>query len=325
MKTAKQSDLASFLKLEHDLNEIEKARFSGSLKVYQQEKLAKLTFSDGHLVDVRTNLARFRLGQILIDQGLLSEDTLQSVMATSSGLRIGEALVASRKINEINRDQGLHRQKLLGLMQVFLWDTPVFEKKAGQATDDVSIDWRPLAHEISRLVQADRFLGQVLSGFHDTSHLDRPIDLGEKPLWTILAHYREQEVSGILRIRRQQKVYELVLKNGIPLTLYEGSVARPRQFVWIRQTSDEVEHFFQKTLLTWMGFSSGTLSFRTLQAATVAQELTKGSPQTKLVVSEEQRRFSLSEFLFAWRTKLANHFHGVSIKLLKRLKFAQKS
>jgi hypothetical protein len=66
-----------------------------------------------------------------------------------------------------------------------------------------------------------------------------------------------------LTIRKGTKLFEIVIKDGIPMIFYEGTFQRPRQTVVVRQTSEEHEAFFQEQVLKCFTLISGNASFRT--------------------------------------------------------------
>ena len=115
------------------LREIAAAKITGSLYLLNGETKKVVFFVDGRPTVVRSNLATEFLGQILTDQGMITQEqcdnTLEAIRRT--GKKQGELLVEMGILSEGNLRYGLAEQLRIKLFEIFTWDEGRFQFKPG--------------------------------------------------------------------------------------------------------------------------------------------------------------------------------------------------
>jgi hypothetical protein len=131
--------------------------------------------------------------------------------------------------------------------------------------------------------------------------------------------------NGIVSVRRQNKLYEVVLKYGIPLTLYEGTFGQPRQTIVVRQASAEHEAFFREQLVRLLSFLTGTVYFRSLAAQITDDK--KSSPHLQFREIKEEtgvtKSVSADEVPFELREdflKSQPRWNQWSVRVIRQMK-----
>jgi len=115
------------------VRDIARARTTGNLYLLAGETKKVVSFVDGHPTVVRSNLPSEFLGQILTDQGLITQEqcdnTLEAIRRT--GKKQGELLVEMGILSEGNLRYGLDEQVRSKLFEIFAWDEGRFQFKVG--------------------------------------------------------------------------------------------------------------------------------------------------------------------------------------------------
>jgi hypothetical protein len=115
------------------LRDIAGAKATGSLYLMGGETKKVVFFIDGLPTVVRSNLATEFLGQILTEQGMITQEqcdnTLEAIRRT--GKKQGELLVEMGILSEHNLRYGLQEQLRRKLFEIFGWDEGRFQFKSG--------------------------------------------------------------------------------------------------------------------------------------------------------------------------------------------------
>ncbi len=115
------------------VRDIARTRSTGNLYLLAGETKKVVFFVDGHPTLVRSNLATEFLGQILTDQGLITQEqcdnTLEAIRRT--GKKQGELLVEMGILSEGNLRYGLEEQVRIKLFEIFGWEEGRFQFKQG--------------------------------------------------------------------------------------------------------------------------------------------------------------------------------------------------
>ncbi|HEY0138210.1 MAG TPA: DUF4388 domain-containing protein, partial [Nannocystis sp.] len=117
------------------VRDIARTRTTGNLYLLAGETKKVVFFVDGRPTLVRSNLASEFLGQILTDQGLITQEqcdnTLEAIRRT--GKKQGELLVEMGILSEGNLRYGLEEQVRIKLYEIFGWDEGRFQfKQSGE-------------------------------------------------------------------------------------------------------------------------------------------------------------------------------------------------
>ncbi len=117
------------------VRDIARTRSTGNLYLLAGETKKVVFFVDGRPTSVRSNLATEFLGQILTDQGLITQEqcdnTLEAIRRT--GKKQGELLVEMGILSEGNLRYGLEEQVRIKLYEIFGWDEGRFQfKQSGE-------------------------------------------------------------------------------------------------------------------------------------------------------------------------------------------------
>ncbi|MFY0531987.1 DUF4388 domain-containing protein [Nannocystis pusilla] len=115
------------------LRDIGGAGVTGSLYLMSGDTKKVVFFVDGRPTVVRSNLASEFLGQVLTDQGLITQEqcdnTLEAIRRT--GKKQGELLVEMGILSEHNLRYGLEEQLRRKLFEIFAWEEGRFQFKEG--------------------------------------------------------------------------------------------------------------------------------------------------------------------------------------------------
>ena len=115
------------------VRDIARTRSTGNLYLLAGETKKVVFFVDGRPTLVRSNLATEFLGQILTDQGLITQEqcdnTLEAIRRT--GKKQGELLVEMGILSEGNLRYGLEEQVRIKLFEIFGWEEGRFQFKQG--------------------------------------------------------------------------------------------------------------------------------------------------------------------------------------------------
>jgi len=258
------------------LDKLNRDAFSGTLLLSFREKRKKIWFYNGEIFRIQSNLVPELFGRMMIDRNWINETELKQLLDLQKDLLeeegkprlLGELVCETVGVDPDEVAALLEQQSLYSFLQSFTWNQgeynfqaidikdaqdPLFLYKAltGSVYDLIQISTQPLRSDI--LDRLDTWYPEA-----------KPTELSRMPLWAIFASCRKLSLSGILSIRRQNKLYEIVIKFGIPLTLYEGSIGQPRQTIVVRQASHEHERFFVEQLYKLFSFLTGSVYFRNL-------------------------------------------------------------
>lgn len=247
--------------------------FSGSLQLRLNERKKKLWFHRGEIFRIQSNLVPELFGQLLVDKKWITETDLQTCLrlqrelfqVTKTQRPIGLYVEEICGIKEEERHQIAYFQRVLSLLQAMAWEGGDFEYAPHELRSQERLEptYDQLLRSIESLLDLNPSpLGPLFKVITPWAPRATSVELSEAPLWTILAGCRISQVSGILSIRKQNKLFEIVLKGGIPMIFYEGSFGQPRQIVLIRNASEEHESAFLKNLFQLFSFLSGVVHFK---------------------------------------------------------------
>jgi len=202
----------------------------------------------------------------------------------------------------------VEQQSIYSLLQGLTWNSGTYEfspLKLQNAQTPI-VKYQELLQAVHALFEVSAStLRMAMFDNLEIWHPDsKTVELSRFPLWVILAASRRLGLNGILSVRRQNKLYEIVLKYGVPLTLYEGTFGHPRQMIVVRQASDEHERFFVEQLFKLFSFLTGTVYFRNLSEQPVHEKTDESHLQfrdetlvTKSVSPDEIQAELSAEFL----------------------------
>lgn len=260
------------------IQKLHRARFTGVLNLQFQAKKKKLWFKSGEIVKVQSNMLPELLGQMMIEKRWLNEADLEEILSRQKSSQENQPLGEfARELVGLKRDEleQLHLQQMVrSILQAMTWDDGEYEI----AEDEISEDQIHLSlHDFFKLTdtllrRVDEAMGPLLRIVQPWMPKSGTINLGEFPVYSILAGCRIASSNGILSIRKHNKLYEIVIKHGIPLTYYEGTFGQPRQTIVVRQASEEHEKFFVDHVFRLFSFLTGSAYFRSLGTESESKE-----------------------------------------------------
>ncbi len=257
------------------MEQLHRQRFTGTLSLSKNDKKKKLWFSRGEIFKIQSNLLPELLGRMMVDRHWITEADLNTCLTLQRNLlsddrptkRLGELV---QEIHGLDNDELkilLEQQSVGSYLQALTWKQGEYEiQQIAMPQDHVPIiAFQQVSSSVDHLLGSHNAdLGQLFEILEAWDLDSKPSELSRVPLWSILASCRRLGCHGIISVRRQNKLYEIVLKYGIPLTLYEGTFGQPRQTIVVRQVSAEHETFFREQLLRLLSFLTGTVYFRNL-------------------------------------------------------------
>jgi len=259
------------------MNRLHETRFTGTLSFSKRDKKKKLWFSRGEVFRVQSNLVPELIGRMMVDRHWLTEADLNTCLNlqrdltgdAKSSKRLGELV---KEVHAVDADELkilLEQQAVGSLLQSLTWKSGDYELESlDLKSDQIPImSYLELSGSVDSLLSTSGAeLGRLFEVLESWALDSKPVELAKIPLWSVLATCRRLGSNGIISVRRQNKLYELVLKYGVPLTLYEGTFGQPRQTIVVRQASDEHEEFFLEQIYRLLSFLTGTVYFRSLNS-----------------------------------------------------------
>jgi CheY-like chemotaxis protein/tetratricopeptide (TPR) repeat protein len=123
------------------LQRVYSARLSGALLLAQAQTKKIVNFEEGYPVSVRSNLLNECLGQILLEQHLITAEMLDESLRKMKETRKhqGEVLVAMGVLSPFNLSRALMLQMESKLLEVFSWTSGDFMFKKGLPRQDVAM------------------------------------------------------------------------------------------------------------------------------------------------------------------------------------------
>jgi CheY-like chemotaxis protein/tetratricopeptide (TPR) repeat protein len=123
------------------LQRIYSARLSGALLLAREQTKKIVNFEEGYPVSVRSNLLNECLGQILMDQHLITSEVLDTSLRKmkETHKHQGEVLVGMGALSPFNLSRALMLQMESKLLEVFSWTSGDFVFKKGVARQDVAM------------------------------------------------------------------------------------------------------------------------------------------------------------------------------------------
>lgn len=250
-------------------------RFTGQLILSHRDKRKKIVFARGEVVRIHSNLMPELFGHLMVDRGWLNEAELQKILNMQRDLfvvsqrqrRLGDLVQEAHGVSRTEIEDLYKTQKIHALLQAVSWEEGSYEISPMEApmAESPLLSYREVARSIEGLFDVtSNNLGPLFQHIAPWQPKSTAVDLGETPLWSVLAGCRMAAVNGILSVRKQNKLYEIVIKYGIPLILYEGTFGQPRQTIVVRQASDEHERFFLDQIFRLFSFLTGSAHFRIL-------------------------------------------------------------
>jgi hypothetical protein len=268
-------------------------RFSGRLLLSFRDKKKKLWFHRGEIFRIQSNLAPELFGQMMVEKGWINEVDLQKCLQIQSDLKppvpLGEIIKETNRVSEAEIEGLEIQQRVKGLLQAFTWDEGEYEFTSMDIHEAQipQLAYQDVIRSIRVLLESTQ---TNIAGLSSIVPKWRPkngnIQLTEYPVWSILAGCRLTSVSGILSIRKQNKLHEIVIKHGVPLTLYEGTFAQPRQTIVVRNASAAHEKFFIDQLFRLFSFLTGTANFKAY--GTTQGELVKETSVQEMPIEATQ-------------------------------------
>lgn len=267
------SELPARFLLEH----LNRSRFSGYVLLSVREKRKKLWFADGEIFKIQSNLVPELFGNLMIEKGWINEADLKSMLHLQKDMmkKGGSVRPLGAWVKELygvtdEEVQSLFQLQIVNsILNAMTWDEGGFEVKAIEVKSDEApiITYRDLVLSIQSLFDFQYNASPLFQMIKPWSPKSQAVDLGSTPLWLLLAGCQRTHCHGILTIRKQNKLFEIVIKNGIPLLIYEGSFGQPRQTLIVRKTSEEHERFFVDQLFRLFSILKGSVHFRNLGEA----------------------------------------------------------
>lgn len=276
------------------LDRLNRDRFSGHLLLSANDKKKKIWFHQGEIFKIQTNLVPELFGHMMIERGWLNEADLKSCLELQKDLlrtsnvskKLGQWVselygIGSDEVEELSRIQFVN-----SFLQAMTWFEGEYQLHPIELRADQApiISFREMVSSIQSLFELD-----TESSYSALFKLIKPwnprtmtLELSQIPLWMVMAGCQRAGSNGILTIRKQNKLFEIVVKNGIPLLLYEGTFGQPRQTLIVRKTSDEHEKFFIDQVFRLFSFLAGTVTFRPL-----GQQNVKASEASLQILDEE--------------------------------------
>ncbi len=278
------------------LEHLNLTRFSGRLTLEYREKKKKLWFFNGDIFRVQSNLAPELLGQMLVDRNYLNEESLKDCLQKQSELEeltpIGQLAHKFFGINERTIDNLHLMQKVRGIIQALTWDEGTYELSQHEFKEapEKPLAIRSFFQSMKILLEStEGVLGPLFNVIKPWEPQPGSIHLSEFPVYAIIAGCRLVGSNGILSIRRKNRLYEIVFKHGVPLTLYEGTFGQPRQTILVRQASEEHERFFIEQVFKLFSFLTGSAHFRPLNETKEISNALREPGDSTRVVSEKMK------------------------------------
>lgn len=289
----------------HLIDYLHRQSFTGTLQLQYREKRKKIWFFHGEVFRIQSNLVPELIGRMMTDRAWLNEADLRTCLKiqkellerSGSNKRIGELVSEIHGVDEDEITALIEQQHISSFLQAMTWDQGSYEilQLDLKNAPDPLFKLRDIIYSLQSLFEVSPCrLGPLFEQIEVWSPDSHSVELSRMPLWSIIAGCRRLGLSGIISVRRQNKLYEIVLKYGIPLTLYEGTFGQPRQTIVVRQASEEHEKFFIEQLFKLFSFLTGTVHFRSLSDSRQASDEDNSYLQfrdetavTKSVSSEE--------------------------------------
>jgi len=333
----------SELPARHLIEHLHRARFSGYVLISVREKKKKLWFSQGEIFKVQTNLVPELFGSLMIEKGWINEADLKTMLQLQKDLvkKGGSLRPLGEWVKELygitdEEITSLHQLQTVNvILNAMTWDEGNFEvKDIDVKTEEASIiRYDDLMTSIRSLFDFQYTSTPLFKLIKPWTPKSQAVDLGATPLWLLLAGCQKTQCHGILTIRKQNKLHEIVIKNGIPLLLYEGTFGQPRQTLIVRKTSEEHEKFFVDQLFRLFSILKGSVHFRNLsetaherdsflqiipEKSEASSREEKGTMVTKSVKPESEIiPFELSSDFLARQTSLLKKTFQRLISLVK--------
>ncbi len=249
--------------------------FTGAVSLLIGEKRKKIWFYQGEIFKIQSNLVPELLGRMMLVRQWINEDELGQCLSIQRQLNrqnettkpLGEIVAENLGIDIDEIESLIDQQFLNSFLQAFAWEAGEFQIAPFQIVDspEIKIPYQQFVHSLSGLFDLnDRESSSMLHEFESWQPSDGQVELNRVPFWSVLAGCRRLGLSGLLCVRRSHKLFEIVLKHGIPLTFYEGTLSQPRQVICVRRASEDHERFFVDQLLQMFSFLSGSVYFKNL-------------------------------------------------------------
>lgn len=254
---------------------LHRERFTGQLLLNHREKKKRIWFSAGEVVQIHSNLLPELFGQLMVARGWLNEGDLQRLLDEQSVSDHGVALkkrvgefaqknygISAAEVNDLHRIQKLH-----AILQALTWDEGTYELQLGdvKTKEPPVLGYSEIVSSLEALLDThSEHLGSLFRHLPPWHPKSAAVDLSEVPIWSLLAGCRMASINGVLSVRKQNKLYEIVIKFGVPLVFYEGTFGQPRQTILVRQASPEHERFFLDQIFKLFSFLKGSAHLRLL-------------------------------------------------------------
>ncbi len=313
------------------LSELQHFHWSGTVELRSGERLKRLHLVKGRVVRIQSNLSSELYGSILETHLAVPRADLDEALRLQRELfpnmKVGDILknhLSERrpKLTELLSDEGLKLAERLqfvnSLIQALTWVSGSFllnPAKAKEAGDSAlcSIDISEALNDLLDFQTRESLA--VFSSLPLWPEQVGQVALSRYALWNILASLRTRSLSGVLLIRKDQKLYEIVVKQGLPMILYEGTFAKPRQSIVVRHAGQDHEEFFQDQIFHLLSFTTGSAYFRSFDSSSgggavvpASMEIVESTailPEAELSIDEVS---SVQGLVPQWRKNLLRLF-----------------
>ena len=269
------------------LTELSRQRWSGMIELRSGERIKRLWMKHGRIGHLQSNMR----SELIQESSSLTPDHLRN-------------------------QERMHF--VSSLIQSLTWTKGTFRLSPEKSSAIKESDFEDIDIFLALGQLLDIEERATLSTFSDLrlwADVSGPFSLAAIPIWNFLASVRIRGLSGVLILRKENKFFELVIKQGIPVIFYEGSFAKPRQHILVRQQGAEHEDFFIDQVFNLMSFTTGSAFFRPFEmeasavAALEAVESTAVLPEEEineakvLTSTKALKRFARKVLrLFTWRS-----------------------
>lgn len=314
------------------IDQLYRERATGTLLLRFKDKRKKIWFLKGQPIRLQSNLVPELSGRMMVEKDWINEADLRSCLqiqkeakhSASGSKLIGEIVAELHGVDSDEVKALVEQQNLNAFVQALTWDNGTYEFSPLDLRSNLDpiVDYGQLVEALQSLFDVSTTrLGELFERMDLWTPDLKQVELAQMPLWVILAGARRLDLNGIISVRRQNRLYEIVLKYGIPLTLYEGTFGQPRQTIVVRQASDDHEKFFVEQLFKLFSFLTGVVHYRGLQDHKSPQAIPVQKEETQVTKSvqpdELQEDTNASRFMKRGLALLKSY-------LKKLRKFAQR-
>ncbi len=285
-------------------DQLAQSKFSGYCTIRQGNLRRRIHFVLGEIVRIQSNLEADWIGQRMRARNWLANSDIETCLQVQrqNGRRFGDLVtevfaIDSKEIEAMQRECDLQLWIHLVMSSEGSY---TLEQNPHAAVQPPLVQWSALKTGLRLLVEptlhqnATAF--EVLKPWMPTGEA---VELSKIPMWQVLAGCRRMRHSGILRMRHEATLIELVLKNGLPMIFYQGTFAQPRQKICVRATDSETELHFQGQLWNLLLRCQGSALFQIALSSSAAgaedeskHDIAEFTSRKKFLDGEEEGTFT---------------------------------